>query len=198
MITTSTCDRRVHRCAKPPTRPAEALVAPNEAGEIRALLDLTDRIARHRAEEPGARICSRSDDYVGPNAEYVLAPFAYPNESRFSDGSFGILYAGMDLETAARESAHWLTKAYLDSKAPDGLTPRRMYLTMRVVGTLADARKDSGSVVPADVYHPDEYTVSRAFGKTLFPTYEGVWYDSVRHSRGECIGVFFPRIISNA
>ncbi len=198
MIVTSACDRRVHRCAMPAAHPAEGLVAASDAGEIRALLALTDRVERHRANEPGARICSLGDDYVGPYPEYVLAPFAYPHESRFSDGTFGVLYAVMDFETAARESAHWLTKAYLDSSAPAGPTPRRMYLTMRVLGSLADARGGSGSSVPSDIYDPDDYTLSQTFGLSLHAEYDGFWYDSVRQSRGECIGVFVPRIISDA
>src|SRR5579884_1764968 len=88
--------------------PAEELVEPAQAGEIRALLDLTNPIERHRAREAPA--VPAEDDYVGDHKEYILGPFARPTESRFSDGSFGVLYAGRTFETALDESVYWTTK----------------------------------------------------------------------------------------
>lgn len=197
MIVTSGCDRRVHRCAPPTSKPAESLVSQSDSAEIRALLNLTDPVERHRANETGTRVWDVSDDYVGAYPEYILPPFLHPNPSRFSDGTFGVLYAGLDFDTAVRESAHWLAVVYAHANAPAGLRPRKVYLTFRIVATLVDARKASGSQIPNAIYNADDYTASRRFGKDIYDgQHEGIWYDSVRSSRGECIAAFVPRILS--
>ena len=131
MIVTSGCDRRVHRCAPPTSKPAESLVSQSDSAEIRALLNLTDPVERHRANETGTRVWDVSDDYVGAYPEYILPPFLHPNPSRFSDGTFGVLYAGLDFDTAVRGSAHWLAVVYAHANAPAGLRPRKVYLTFR-------------------------------------------------------------------
>jgi hypothetical protein len=43
----------------------------------------------------------------GPGASYVMAAFTHlnPRGSRFSDGTYGVYYAGREFETALRETA---------------------------------------------------------------------------------------------
>src|SRR5690606_29129115 len=46
---------------------------------------------------------------AGPGASYLMAPFTHATPdrpSRFSDGSFGVLYAGESFETALFETIH--------------------------------------------------------------------------------------------
>lgn len=191
-VVIETFDRDVDRLASPIAHPAESLVHPGFAGDIRALIGLTDSVERHRSGE--AKIVMPEDDYVGDYKEYILAPFAVPAESRFSDGTFGVLYAGLSRDTAIHESLHWLTRFYADASAVAGSVAPKDHITMRVCAALADVRRISGGI--ESIYAPNDYTVSRTWGRNLRDSHDGLWYDSVRHRAGECVGVFVPRVVS--
>lgn len=59
----------------------------------------------------------------GPNASWVIASFTHvnPKGSRFADGSFGVYYAGDQLETAIAETVHHFASFARDANDP----PRR-------------------------------------------------------------------------
>jgi hypothetical protein len=189
----STVERLGAQLATPP--PAEDLVEPHELGELRALLALTDPVERHRAGE--ARIVAAVDDYVGDHKEYILWPFARPHESRFSDGSYGVLYAGLTFETALQESAYWVTRFFEDSAALPATVAQKQHFSFRATGKgFADIRRSSGGI--ASIYDPDDYSMSQRWGAALrSELHDGVYYDSVRRTSGECIGAFVPRVASN-
>ncbi|MHB8355435.1 MAG: RES family NAD+ phosphorylase [Vulcanimicrobiaceae bacterium] len=187
-------DADVDRLATPIEHPAEELVEFAMAGDIRALLALTDTVERHRSGD--IRIVMHEDDYVGDHKEYVLRPFAHPAESRFSDGTFGVLYAGASVQTAINESVYWLTRFYLDSPFPAGTIAPKNHLVFRAVASLADIRMTRGGGI-SSIYDPDDYTISRMWGMQLRSAHYGLWYDSVRQRCGECIGLFAPRFVSN-
>jgi hypothetical protein len=72
-----------------------------------------------------------------------------------------------------------------------------MHLPMRLYHVAIDARlhdlRPSGSVPPA-VYDPDDYAPAQALGRRLRAAGSaGVAYRSVRHERGQCVGLFRPR-----
>src|ERR1700681_4374567 len=101
-IATVDYDARVHRIAFPQRSPlTETLVDAEDRSALAALLASTSVIESHRAGE--RRIVAPEDDYVGDHRDYVLAPFAYRAVSRFSDGSFGVLYAAESRDTALHE-----------------------------------------------------------------------------------------------
>jgi hypothetical protein len=174
--------------------PAEQLVTPERGADVRALLALTDPVERHRS---GDRIVIRpEDDYVGNHRAYILGPFVRPGESRFSDGSFGVLYAGITYETARAEAAYWAAKFLADSALPPDSVLRKQWLTFRATSSnLADVRSSSGGI--ASIYDPNDYLISRKWGIALHDAkHDGIYYDSVRDKGGECIGAFVPRIVS--
>ena len=175
--------------------PAEQLVPPKFRGDIRALLALTNPVERHRSGDKV--IVPPEDDYVGDHKEYILGPFARPSESRFSDGAFGVLYAGISYETARAEAAYWTNKFFIDTALPSDSVVRKQCLSFRATSpNLADLRSRSGGI--ASTYDPDDYTVSRKWGAAFHAAkHDGVYYDSVRDKHGECIGAFVPRIVSN-
>ena len=192
--TPAALDRDVERLATPLDHPAQELVEPRLAGDVRTLLALTDTVERHRAGD--VRIVPPQDDYVGDHKEYVLRPFAEPSESRFSDGTFGILYAGFLFETALRESVFWLTRFFSDSPTPAGAVSTKVHLTFRACAHVADVRVASGGI--GGIYDRNDYTISRKCGARLREKkHDGLWYDSVRHAGGECLGLFVPRVVSN-
>jgi len=186
-------DAHVDRLSTPIEHPAEKLVESAMAGDIRALLALTDAVERHRSGD--IRIVAPEEDYVGDHKEYVLRPFAHPAESRFSDGTFGVLYAGASVHTAIDESVYWLTRFYLDSTFPAGTIAPKIHLVFRTVAPLADVRMARGGI--SSIYDPDDYTISRMWGVQLRSAHGGLWYDSVRRKGDECIGLFIPRFVSN-
>ena len=196
-IATIAYDKRVHRIAFPQRSPlTETLVDPGDRADLEALLASTSVIESHRAGN--RRIVAPEDDYVGDLREYVLAPFAYRSPSRFSNGSFGVLYAGETHETALYEVLSRLARVYLDGKAPAQET-RKPHLTFRVVADdLVDVRTAYAPNINAAIYHSTDYTAAQSFGSTIRERYPGLTFDSVRHRGGICVGAFIPRIVSNA
>jgi hypothetical protein len=148
---------------------------------------------RLRDETGEIALVPPEEQVSGPGATWVMAPFTHrnPNGSRFSDGSYGVLYAGNSLDTAVRETAFHFARVARDSA--DG--PRRE--AMRVlVGRINATFHDAGSL-PASrqraILDPDSYTTSRTFGRQLRDTgSNGIHYASVRYAAGQCLAVFRP------
>jgi hypothetical protein len=158
---------------------AEQLVNPrvrDEAGEIR-LVPAEERVS-------------------GPGASFVMASFTHVNTagSRFGDGTYGVYYAARELETAIRETAHHFARYAADS----GDGPR--YENMRVLVGRIDNRFADVAALPAAlrarILDPDSYAESQRFGAALRAAGgNGVVYPSVRHTGGQCVGVFRPKAV---
>lgn len=132
----------------------------------------------------------------GPGASYVMAAFTHlnPKGSRFSDGSYGVYYAGREFATALRESAYHFGRFAADSR--DG--PR--YEDMRVLVGRVDKRfHDVGSLPAADrarILDPESYAASRPFGAAIRQAgSNGLVYSSVRNPGGQCIAAFRPKAV---
>jgi hypothetical protein len=195
-IVTIPYDKRVHRIAFPQRSAASAtLVDDADRGELEALLRSTSVVESHRSGE--RRLVEPGDDYVGEHRDYVLAPFAYRSASRFSDGSFGVLYAAESRDTALYEVLTRLSRTYRDGDAP-ALETRKQHLTLRMVAPdLVDICRERVRDVDRAIYDPNGYGASQSFGAAIRETHPGLTYDSVRHERGICVGAFIPRIISD-
>jgi hypothetical protein len=125
-----------------------------------------------------------------------MAPFTHrnPNGSRFSDGSYGVYYAGAALETAISETAYHFARIAGDSNDPPRREPMRVLLgaadcTLHDIATLPNA------VVRACL-DPASYAASRLLGARLRGAgSDGLHYPSVRHKGGQCIAVFWPNVV---
>jgi hypothetical protein len=98
---------------------------------------------------------------TGPGASWVMAPFVHCSPlrpGRFSDGTFGLYYAGDSTEVAIAETIHHHTKTMLATAEAPGWTSQFRELIGSVDADLDDV---SGM---ADLLHPDDYTASQAFG----------------------------------
>lgn len=133
----------------------------------------------------------------GAGASYVMAAFTHlnPRGSRFSDGSYGVYYAGRAFETALRETAYHFARIATDSA--DG--PR--YEDMRVLVGRIDARLHDVETLPrteqTPLLDPDSYAASQRFGVRLRAQgSDGVVYPSVRHPGGRCVAAFRPRVVA--
>lgn len=130
----------------------------------------------------------------GPGASWLMAPFTHVSPdrpSRFSDGSFGVLYVGDRFEVALLETIHHHARFMLATAQPPGWTSQFREIVLEVDAELHDIR--SPGVEAAPVLDPADYTASQALGIGLRALGSaGVAYPSVRCPGGECAGLFYP------
>ncbi len=124
---------------------------------------------------------------------YAMASFTHvnPEGSRFSDGSFGVLYLADSMETAIREVSYHQNR-YLSGV--EGLKYDRLVfrgLRCAFGSCLSDA---TGLDEDDPIYAPDDYSHSRALGLSLRKRGgEGLKYRSVRNAGALCWALFTPK-----
>lgn len=130
----------------------------------------------------------------GPGASRVMAPFVHcsprrPN--RFSDGTFGLYYAGDRQEVAIAETVHHHARFMRSTGEAPGWTSSFQEL----VGALDADLDDLAS--RADLLHPDVYGPSQVFGaERRAAGSDGLTWPSVRYPDGHCLAVFWPDVVS--
>ena len=129
----------------------------------------------------------------GQGASYLMAPFTHVSAdrpTRFSDGSFGVLYAGDRFEVALAETVFHHGRFMAATNEPAGWTSHFRELVLTVDARLHDLRGK-----PID---PASYEETQAFGAKLrAAASDGVVYQSVRWPGGECVGLFYPDCARN-
>jgi len=137
------------------------------------------------------------DRVSGPGASYVMASFTHlnPKGSRFSNGSYGVYYAGREFETALRETVHHYELFYADSD----LGIRRSE-PMRVLAGMVNAEFLDVESLPAmelqQVLDPSNYAAGQGLAAGIRDSgAKGLVYPSVRHPTGECIAAFKPKAV---
>ncbi|MBI4920689.1 MAG: RES family NAD+ phosphorylase [Devosia nanyangense] len=134
----------------------------------------------------------------GPGASYRMAPFTHASPdrpSRFSDGSFGVLYAGNSTEVALFETIHHHQLFMVRTMEKPGWTSQFREIMLDVHGRLHDLRSRAE---PA-VLDPGDYAAGQRLGAALRAAgSDGVVYPSVRRAGGACVGLFYPDLAVNA
>jgi len=128
-------------------------------------------------------------------ANYATAPFTHvnPDGSRFSDGSFGILYLADIAETAIAETRYHQEKYFRNVEGLHYDTVDMRCLKVKFSAELIDA------VAIDDIHAPDDYTTSRIFGDRVKKLGEaGLQYRSVRNERSICWGLMSPSHVESA
>lgn len=187
--------RRIVADPRPPLAALVELVAePADLDDLLALRALVDPIARDAA---GAlRLIPVADRYRGSHAAVIMGPFLTPGPSRFSPGTFGVLYAADALDVAVRESAYHAGRYLSASGAPAGRIPRVAVTLDLDDSNVADRRLTHGGD-PA-IHDPINYGAAQRAGVDLREHgREGVCYDSVRAPGGTCYGIFRPAAITS-
>lgn len=130
----------------------------------------------------------------GPGSSYLMSPFTHislDRPSRFSDGSFGLLYAGRQFETALLETIHHHSRFMTRTNEAPGWTSQFREIVLDIDTRLHDLRE--GGEESAHLLEPDDYSASQALGNALRSSdSDGIAYPSVRHEGGECAGLFYP------
>ena len=135
----------------------------------------------------------------GQGASYLMAPFTHASPdrpSRFSDGTFGVLYVAKEFDTALFETIHHHAKFMARTAEKPGWSSQFREIVMDVRGKLHDL---TGIGEAARAYlDPDDYRASQMLGSDLH-TFgsEGLSYQSARHPGGQCIALFYPDLASN-
>lgn len=135
----------------------------------------------------------------GNGASYLMAPFTHVSTdrpNRFSDGSFGVLYAGNRFEVALLETMYHHGRFMARTDEAPGWTSQFREIVLDIGGDLHDLRGFVRGC--ANVLDPDDYSASRALGARLRGSgSDGLVYPSVRCEEGECVGIFYPDIAAN-
>ncbi len=134
---------------------------------------------------------------AGPGASWVMAAFTHispDRTSRFSDGSYGVYYAGDALETALREHCFHMARFYADSDCNPGWISEVRQLIGSIDSNLTDIRGDGfEQLLEKDVaqYGPAQQFAAgqKAEGSN------GIVYPSQRHAAGQCIAAFYPDVV---
>lgn len=175
----------------PPIVLFEHLLDPDELDIAYELESLTN--ARLRDEAGDISLVPREDRLVGPGSSPIMAAFThigYP--SRFSDGSFGVYYAGFSVETAIRETVYHRERFLASTAEPSCQIVMRQYIS-HVQKPLLDVRQQR------ELHAPDDYSPAQQFARQQRQTQTwGLHYQSVRHIGGECVAVFRPIAMSPA
>lgn len=129
----------------------------------------------------------------GPGASLVMAPFVHCSPlrpGRFSDGSYGLYYAGDAEEVALAETIHHHARFMAATAEPAGWTSDFRNLIGSIDRDLHDV---SGR---ADVLDPNDHRPSQTLGAALRAQgSDGVTWPSLRHDGGLCIGLFWPDLV---
>lgn len=135
------------------------------------------------------------DRRVGGNgASYLMAPFTHVSTdrpSRFTDGSYGVLYVGDRFETALFETIHHHARFMARTRQAPGWTSQFREIVMSVDAELHDLRPLAGE--PVQALDSDAYAASQALARHLQSGgSDGIVYPSIRHPDGECVALFYP------
>ncbi|ONH57386.1 hypothetical protein BLL36_01590 [Pseudomonas cedrina subsp. cedrina] len=129
---------------------------------------------------------------------YATAPFTHvnPEGSRFSDGSFGVLYLAATMETALAEVHHHQEKYWQKVR---GLNYERFVFRGLTCTFAQRLMKDVTSLPMIDpLYDPDDYAHARALGRAVKEAgCPGLRYNSVRLPGNHCWALMTPRPVSS-
>ncbi|WP_306146955.1 MULTISPECIES: RES family NAD+ phosphorylase [unclassified Roseibium] len=130
----------------------------------------------------------------GPGASYVMAPFVHCSPlrpGRFSDGSYGIYYAGNSENVALAETIYHHARFMASTREDAGWTSQFRLLVGSVDADLTDVNDVPG------VLHASDYGISQKAGAEIRASGSaGLVWNSVRCTSGECLGAFWPDVVS--
>lgn len=132
---------------------------------------------------------------AGAGASWAMAPFVHTSTdrpSRFSDGSFGVYYAGDRIEVALFETMHHYVAFMAATNEAPGWTSDFRELVGVLDAELHDVT-DTGRF--AEVHDPESHAASRDLGAMLrAANSNGVLYRSVRFPEGLAVALFWPDV----
>lgn len=179
----------------PPIHLFERVSSPGDWEALYWLESLTN--PRLRDEVGEIELVPPEDRVFGPGTSIIMAPFTHlnPEGSRFADNTFGAFYAALSLDTSIAET-RFHRELFLNATHQDPIElDMRTYLC-DIAASFHDIRGQRERLT--GLYDPDSYAASQKFAHALrLSGSNGIVYDSVRHTGGECVAVYRPRLIQN-
>ena len=138
------------------------------------------------------------DRVYGPGTTPIMAAFTHlnPEGSRFTDGTYGVYYAGKTIDTAIAETLFHKAQFLAATNEPPIEIDMRSYAS-EIDTQLHDIRNLQAEI--PDIYDrdPANYGAAQSFAINLRDSgSNGIVYSSVRDMGGECIAVFRPSVMS--
>ena len=164
-----------------------------DASDFEALYAL-EALTNERARDEVGQVALVAPEHrlYGPGSGPVMAAFTHVNTlgSRFSAGQWGVFYAARERATAVAETRYHHARFLAATQQPPIHLPMRLY-SVAIDGRLHDLRP--AGAVPEAVFDPGNYSAAQPLGARLRAAGSaGVAYRSVRHARGQCVGLFRP------
>lgn len=176
----------------PPISLFDWATSADELEQLAELEGLTND--RLKTECGNIYLVAREDWIMAPGATPLMAAFTHPGISRFTDGSYGVYYAGDSLETAIAETIFHRERFLRASNEIACLIQMREYIanTQKPLETLS-INEHAHVLDP----NPNQYHVSQAFAKNLKEkNIWGLYYPSVRKQHAYCVAIFRPNALN--
>lgn len=170
----------------------DQVASPSEYDDLIALADLTSPAIR--AAHGEIDLVPLGDRLYEPGTGLIMRAFSWPgHRSRFSDGKFGVFYAGGSVGTAVAETTYH--QARFLARIP-AVVVEKTVLLVDVHATLVDVRTPHPA--PPNTYDPLNYAPAQAFGAAVRQQQAfGIVYDSVRDTpHGACVAIVRPPALS--
>ncbi|MHB8144790.1 MAG: RES family NAD+ phosphorylase [Vulcanimicrobiaceae bacterium] len=174
------------------------------SGLVENPADLEELLGIEAITNPLARLAQKGIADIAPEervieggAALIMPPFVIPTVSRFSDGSYGVFYAGDELKTAGEERAYHLAGDLKKSHESEIVLRAEGYAyKVGLDGQLHDVRRSADPPPPPGVYNPNNYAIAQQHGRSLRRAgANGLLYESVRRPGFECVGIFRPKCV---
>jgi hypothetical protein len=189
--------RRVIRSLYPPIDLFEDIADPEDwplliAAEQKTNPRLMESIGVLDPVPPGRRV-------AGVGATYLMAPFTHASPdrpSRFTNGTYGVLYVAQRFETALLETMHHHARFMARTREAPGWTSQFRELLMDINVSLHDLLGSDPGFAPA--LDPHDHGKAQALAATLRAAgSEGLVYPSQRDPGGKCAALFYPDRATN-
>lgn len=179
----------------PPVNLFESVADPADLEAVFQIEAMTND--RLREEVGDISLVAPGDRVSGPGSTAIMAAFTHLNSEgdRFTNGTYGVFYAGRTITTAIAETRHHRVRFLQATNEPAQEIDMRVY-AVDLDAELHDFRPMRESH-PA-WYHASSYAVSQELARQLREDgSNGIVYMSVRDEGGECAALFRPRLLSN-
>ncbi len=180
----------------PPTGLFDRVADPEDLDIVFAIEALTNDRLRDGAGE--ISLVPPSERISGPGTTPIMAAFTHLNleGSRFTDGTYGVYYAANTIDTAIAETRFHRALFLSATKEPPIEIDMRSYAS-DLNADLHDIRKRQTDMPEIYAPDPNHYIHAQSMARDLRnANSNGIVYDSVRFSGGECVAIFRPRLLS--
>ncbi len=187
---------RTHRIIRSRFPPIDLFEDIADPADWDAILSAETKTNPRIAESVGMLDLVPEDRRVaGDGASWTMAPFVHistDRPSRFSDGSYGVYYAGDCVEVALFETIHHHGRFMAATREAPGWTSDFRELVGAIDAELHDVSSEGAY---DDLHDPDDYAKPQQLGRRLRENNSnGVLYKSVRYPDGLAVALFWPDV----